>query len=86
MQLYTHIQVNRISLLMNIVSRYGFGCTGTQAFAMCHQASFHLKLARKYSGLQIRGVKGISALIFWNAALKIKLKGENTLCSLSFHC
>ena len=38
------------------------------------------------SVLQIRGVKGISALIFWNSALKIKLKGKNTLCSLRFQC
>ena len=38
------------------------------------------------SGFQIRGVKGISALIFWNSALKFKLKGENTLCSLRFQC
>ena len=29
---------------------------------------------------------GFSALIFWNSALKIKLKGENTLCSLKFQC
>ena len=33
-----------------------------------------------------RGLKGISALIFWNSALKIKLKGENTLCILRFQC
>ena len=38
-------------------------------------------------GLNIKeGVKGILALIFWNSALKIKLKGENTLCSLRFQC
>ena len=30
--------------------------------------------------------RGISALIFGNSALKIKLKGENTLCSLRFQC
>ena len=29
-------------------------------------------------------VKGISALIFWKSALKIKLKGKSTLCSLRF--
>ena len=33
-----------------------------------------------------RAPKGISALIFWNSALKIKLKGENTLCILRFQC
>ena len=37
-------------------------------------------------GLQIRGEKGISALMFWNSALHIKLKVENTLCSLRFQC
>ena len=37
-------------------------------------------------GSIIEGVKGISALIFWVSALKIKLKGENTLCSLRFQC
>ena len=30
-------------------------------------------------GLQIRGRKGISAFTFWKSALKIKLKGKNTL-------
>ena len=38
------------------------------------------------AGLQKEGVKGISALIFWNSALKIKLKGEITLCILRFQC
>ena len=33
-----------------------------------------------------RGVQGISVLIFWNSALKIKLKGKNTLCSLRIQC
>ena len=37
-------------------------------------------------GSREEGVKGISALIFWNSALKIKLKGKNTLCSLIFQC
>ena len=38
------------------------------------------------TGLQIIGCKGISALIFWNSALKIKMNGKNTLCSLRFQC
>ena len=33
---------------INIVSRYTFGRTGTEAFPMCHQACFNLKFARKY--------------------------------------
>ena len=37
-------------------------------------------------GSRQEGVKGISALIFWNSALKIKLKGKNTLCSMRFQC
>ena len=36
------------------------------------------------SGLQIRGSKGHFSIYFWNSALKIELKGENTLCSLRF--
>ena len=39
-----------------------------------------------YPGLQIRGVKGISAQILLNSTLKIKLQGKNTLCSLRFQC
>ena len=43
-----------------------------------------------YTGLQIRGGggggKGYFSIDFWNSALKIKLKGENTLCSLRFQC
>ena len=39
------------------------------------------------TGLQIRGGKGYFSIdFFWNAALKIKLKGENTLCILRFQC
>ena len=37
-------------------------------------------------GSRQEGVKGISALVFWNSALKIKLKGKNTFCSLRFQC
>ena len=37
-------------------------------------------------GSRQEGVKGISAFFFWNSALKIKLKGKNTLCSLMFQC
>ena len=39
---------------MNIVSQYTFDCTGTKAFPMCHQASFHLKVARKYPLLALK--------------------------------
>ena len=31
-----------------------------------------------------RGKRYFSIDFFWNSALKIKLKGKNTLCSLSF--
>ena len=36
--------------------------------------------------LQIRGSKGYFSIYFWKSALKIKLKGKNTLCSLRFQC
>ena len=39
---------------MNIVSRYTFDYNGTKAFPMCHQASFHLKFARKYPLLALK--------------------------------
>ena len=31
-----------------------FGSTGTPAFHLCHQASFHLKFARKYPLLALK--------------------------------
>ena len=31
-----------------------FDCTGTKAFPMCHQGSFHLKFARKYPLLALK--------------------------------
>ena len=34
-----------------------------------------------HRGSRLEGLKGISVLIFWNSSLKIKLKGENALCS-----
>ena len=37
-----------------MVSRYTFDCTGTKAFPMCRQASFHLKFARKYPLLALK--------------------------------
>ena len=37
-----------------MVSRYTFGCTGTQAFPVCHHASFHLKFERKYPLLALK--------------------------------
>ena len=40
-----------------------------------------------YTGLQLRGGKEYFNIDFFrNSELKIKLKGENTLCSVRFHC
>ena len=40
-----------------------------------------------YTRLQLRGGKEYFSIDFFrNSALKIKLKGENTLCSLRFQC
>ena len=41
-------------------------------------------VALRPTGLEIRGGKGYFSIDFWNSALKIKLKGKNTLCSLRF--
>ena len=40
--------------------------------------------SRHSQGSRKEGVKGISALIFWESASKIKMKGKSTLCSLRF--
>ena len=55
---------------------------GEKAILMCLIVSL---ASVTISGLQIRGGKGYLS-IFWNSALKIKLKGINTLCSLRFQC
>ena len=53
---------------------------------MCYQSESYRPCLRTVRAPDKRGVKGISALIFWNPAFKIKLNGENTLCSLKFQC
>ena len=59
---------------INIVSRYTFGRTGTEAFPMCHQASFHLKFARKYPLLALKLPK--NRVVFKTGSVKNKGKKD----------
>ena len=72
-----NVPLNGNSLKIDIVSRYNFGCASTQAFPMCHQASFHLKFSRKYPLFEITrnsgcfktgsGKKGGKKMLWYNS-------------------
>ena len=61
-----------------MVSRYTFDFTGTKAFSMCHQASFHLNFDREYLFLALKLPE--NQVVFKPKAFK--KKGKKRCCGI----